>query len=69
MELKEGDLIITLLKVEKIQAIIGQLKAGQLGVVSMSDPKFNDTKVYGVIIEGQEYFLFEDEIEKVEGKC
>ncbi len=68
MELKKGDLVVTLPKVEKIKAILGKLKAGMVGVITETDPKFNEVRVYGVLIDGQEYFLFEDEIEKWQKK-
>ncbi len=69
MELNEGDLVITLPKVEKIQAILGILKAGMVGVIVETTPKFNHMRVYGVAIDGAIYYLFEDEIEKLEEKC
>ena len=69
MELKKGDLVRTVEKVEKIQAILGELKSGMVGVVTTIDPKFNKIRVYGILIEGKEYFLFEGEIEKLEEKC
>ena len=68
MELKKGDLIVTLLKVERISAIVGQLKADMMGVVTETNPRFNNMKVYGVLIDGKEYYLFEDEIKKWEGE-
>tara|TARA_Y100001937_G_C6986592_1_gene270187 strand:- start:135 stop:341 length:207 start_codon:yes stop_codon:yes gene_type:complete len=68
MELKEGDLVVTLARVEKIRAIVDQLKEGQVGVVTSISSKFAGKKVYGVLIDGHEYFLFEDEIEKMEEK-
>ena len=69
MDLKEGDLVITLVKVENIQAVIGELKEGMVGVVSYSEPKFNKQRVYGVVINGKLYYLFEDEIKKLEEEC
>ena len=68
MELKEGDLVVTLSKVENIQAVVG-LKEGMVGVISEASPKFDKQKVYGVVINGKEYYLFEDEIKKLERKC
>ena len=65
MGLKEGDLVITLPRVEKIRAIIDKIGTGQIGVVTSVSSKFDSKLVYGVLIEGQEYFLFEDEIEKL----
>ena len=67
--LKEGDLVVTLLKVEKIQAILGELKEGMIGVISESNSKFDKQRVYGVVINGKEYYLFEDEIKKLEEEC
>lgn len=68
MDIKEGDLVITLPKVEKIRAIIDQLGKGKIGVVTSVSSKFDAKLVYGVLIDGQEYFLFADEIEKLEEK-
>ena len=65
-KLKEGDIVILLPKVEKITAIIDRLKAGMIGVVVETNPKFNNVQVYGVLINGEVYYLFEDECEKVE---
>jgi ribosomal protein L24 len=65
-KLKEGDIVVLLSKVEKITAIIGRLKAGMIGVVVETNPKFNRVQVYGVLINGEVYYLFEDECEKVE---
>lgn len=69
MELKEGDLVVTLPKVESIRAGSKELKEGLIGVVSGLSPNFNDVRVYEVTIEGQTYYLFEDEIERMEEKC
>lgn len=69
MDLEKGDIVITLPKVEKIQAIIGELKAGMIGIVIDHSAKFNHICVYGVAIDGLVYYLFEDEIEKLEEKC
>ena len=69
MDLKEGDLVITLDKVEKIRAIIDEIKGGMIGVVVDDGAKFDNTSVYGVSINGRIYYLFEDEIEKLEEKC
>ena len=68
-EIVEGDLVITLAKVEKIRAIVDKLNEGQIGVVTSISSKFDGKLVYGVIIDGQEYFLFSDEVKKVEEKC
>ena len=69
MDLKEGDLVITLKKVEKIRAIIDHLGQGKIGVITSISARFSEKAVYGVLISGQVYFLFEDEIEKLEEKC
>jgi len=69
MELKEGDLVITLEKVESIRGILGEVKAGMTGVITATSSKFNKSIVYGVLIEGKEYFLFADEIQKLEENC
>jgi hypothetical protein len=66
MELKYGDLIITLPKVEKIKAILRQLTGGMIGVVVEASAEFNKIKVYGILIDGEIFYLFEDEIEKLE---
>jgi hypothetical protein len=67
--LKEGDLVVTLKKVERIRAIVGQLKEGEIGVISETSAHFDRMNVYGVAIKGRIYYLFEDEIEKLEEKC
>ncbi len=69
MDLKEGDLVITLDKVEKIRAIIDEIKGGMIGVIVDDGAKFDNTSVYGVAINGRIYYLFEDEIEKLEEQC
>jgi len=69
MDLKEGDLVVTLAKVEKIQAVVGELSEGMIGVISESEPQFDKQRVYGVVINGKEYYLFEDEIKKLEEEC
>ena len=65
-KLKEGDIIVTLPRVERITAVIGKLERGMIGVVVETNPKFNSVQVYGVLINGEIYYLFEDECEKVE---
>ena len=67
--LKKGDLVVTLKKVENIRAIMGQLKEGEIGVISETNAYFDRMNVYGVAINGRIYYLFEDEIEKLEEKC
>ena len=69
MEIKEGDLVITLPKVEKIRAIVDRIQAGQIGVVTSVSSRFDGRWVFGVLIDGQEYFLFDDEVKKLEEKC
>jgi len=64
--LKEGDLVITLPQVMKIRAIIDNLTVGQIGVVVMTSARFGEKTVYGVLVDGEIYYLFEDEIAKVE---
>jgi hypothetical protein len=65
MDLKEGDLIITLPKVKKIQAIFN-LGGGEIGVIVDTGGCFDNLKVYGILINDQVYYLFEDEIQKLE---
>jgi hypothetical protein len=69
MEIKEGDLVVTLPKVEKIRAIVNKLNRGRVGVVTSVSSEFKGKLVYGVLIDGEEYFLFNDEIEKMEKEC
>ena len=69
MEIKEGDLVITLPRVERIRAILDKIVAGQIGVVTSVSSRFDGKWVYGVLIDGQEYFLFDDEVKKLEEKC
>ena len=66
MALKKGDLVKTLPKVEKIKAIIRQLQRDMIGMVVETNPRFNNARVYGILIDGDIYYLFEDEIEKLE---
>ena len=68
MELMEGDLVITLPQVEKIRAIIDKIGQGQVGVVTSISSKFDEKTVYGVLIDGEVYYLFGDEIEKMTRK-
>ena len=69
MELKEGDLVVTLPKVEKIRAIIDKIGQGQIGVVVNMRSRVDKKTVYGDLLDGTIYYLFEDEIEKLEKKC
>jgi hypothetical protein len=66
VELREGDLVVTLPRVEKIRAIIDKIGQGQIGVVVSMSSRFDKKTVYGVLLEGIVYYLFEDEIEKLE---
>ena len=68
MELKKGDLVVTLERVENIKAIMGELKGGQIGVITETSANFDSFNVYGVAIKNKVYYLFEDEIEKLEEK-
>ena len=69
MELKEGDLVVTLPKVDKVKSVLGKLGHDMLGVVVETSPRFDTMAVYGVLIDGEVFYLFEDEIEKVEEEC
>ena len=69
MELKEGDLVITLDKVENIRAIVGGVKSNALGVIVETSANFDTMNVFGILIDGQIYYLFEDEFKKVEEEC
>lgn len=68
-KLKEGDLVVTTQKVKKIRAVYGDLTEGVIGVIIIDSSTFNNIPVYGVTIDGTIYYLFEDEIEKLEEKC
>ena len=68
-KLSNGDLVVTLPKVEGIKAIAKHLRQGMIGVVVNHTARFNDVVVYGVAIEGKIYWLFEDEIKPLEDKC
>lgn len=68
MDIKIGDLIITLPSVSKIQAVVN-LNGGEMGIVTESGPQDTDMRVYGVMINGHLYYLFEDEFEILEKKC
>jgi len=68
-KLSNGDLVVTLPKVEGIKAIAVHLRRGMIGVVVNHTARFNDVVVYGVAIEGKIYWLFEDEIKPLEDKC
>lgn len=69
MDLKKGDIVVTLPKVERIKAVIGRIGGGMIGVVVETNPRFNNVRVYGVLIDGEVYYLFEDEIELLEDSC
>ena len=69
MELKEGDLVITLPKIDEVRSVLGKVGQGLVGVIVETSANFDSMQVYGVLIDGETYYLFEDEIEKVEEKC
>ena len=69
MEINKGDIVITLEKVERIRAIIGEVEKDMIGVVIDDGTKFDNTTVYGVALGGRVYYFFEDEIEKLEEQC
>jgi hypothetical protein len=68
-ELIVGDLVVTLPKVETITAISRSLTRGMIGVIVDHTARFNEVAVYGVSIDGDIYWLFEDEIKPLEEKC
>jgi len=66
MVIEIGDVIACRKKVESISSLYPHLKEGDIGIVIDTAPEFNNLKVYGVVISGQTYYLFQDEIEKIE---
>lgn len=68
MELKEGDLVVILPKVQSVQAVL-DLHGGEIGVICDISGKFDKMQVYGVVVNGSTYYLFSDEVEKLEEKC
>jgi len=40
-----------------------------IGIVVAQSAEFNHVRIYGVAIEGHIYYLFEDEIKKLEKQC
>ena len=66
MELKKGDLVVTLPKIDKVKSILGEITEGLIGVIVSTEPRFDKQKVYGVLIDNKVYYLFEDEIKKLE---
>ena len=68
-KLNAGDLVVTLPKVERIKSISVDLRRGMIGVVVDHTAKFNEVVVYGVAIGTRAYWLFEDEIKKLEKEC
>ena len=68
-KLSNGDLVVTLPKVEGIKAIARHLRRGMIGVIVDHSARFNEVVVYGVAINGNVYWLFEDEIRPLEKKC
>tara|TARA_B100000686_G_C16737495_1_gene944522 strand:+ start:863 stop:1072 length:210 start_codon:yes stop_codon:yes gene_type:complete len=69
MDLKEGDLVVTLPKLDKVKSVIGKVGKDLVGVIVETTAHFDTMNVYGVLIDGSIYYLFEDEIEKVEEQC
>jgi hypothetical protein len=69
VELKEGDLVITLPEIEKIRSVIDKIDKGRVGIVVSTSPKFDKKNVYGILIDGKVYYLFNDEIKKIEEIC
>ena len=69
MELKEGDLVVTLPRVDKVKSVLGKLGKDLVGVIVETSADFDTMNVFGVLIDGEVYYLFEDEIEKVEEEC
>mgnify|MGYP001354581660 CR=1 FL=1 len=69
MELKEGDLVITLPTIDKVRTVKGKVTEGLIGVVVETSAHFDTMQVYGVLIDGVVYYLFEDEMKKLEEKC
>jgi hypothetical protein len=68
MDLKEGDLVVTLPRIDQIRSIVGELTSGLIGVVVETDSKFDNQAVYGILINEKIYYLFHDEVEKLEDK-
>lgn len=68
MVIEIGDIVTCREKVEMVTAIYPRLKEGDIGIVVDASPEFSDYKVYGVVINGNTYYLFADEIEKIEPK-
>ena len=70
MGIDTGDLVVLLPKIERIRTFIGEgLCRGMLGIVIDCNASFNAVRVYGVAVQGNVYYLFEDEIEKLEEPC
>ena len=70
MEITEGDLVITLPKVDKVKSTRGsRLGTNLIGVIVETDARLDHLNVYGVLIDGVVYYLFEDEIKKLEEEC
>ena len=66
MELKEGDLVVTLPRVDKVKSVLGKIGQDLVGVIVETSANFDTLNVFGVLIDGEVYYLFEDEIAKVE---
>tara|TARA_R110000823_G_scaffold291603_1_gene410013 strand:+ start:116 stop:325 length:210 start_codon:yes stop_codon:yes gene_type:complete len=69
LDIDNGDLVVTLQQVESIHIIPGTLSEGMIGIVVAQSAEFNHVRIYGVAIEGHIYYLFEDEIKKLEKQC
>lgn len=69
MELKEGDLVVTLPKIDKVKSVLGKVGKDLIGVIVETTAHFDTMNVFGVLIDGVVYYLFEDEIKKVEEEC
>ena len=69
MDIDNGDLVITLSQVENVHVSLGGLSKGMIGVVVSQSPELNQVHIYEVAIEGRIYYLFEDEIKKLEKQC
>ena len=61
MDLKEGDLVVTLPKLDKVKSVIGKVGKDLVGVIVETTAHFDTMNVYGVLIDGSIYYLFEDD--------
>jgi len=67
--MRVGDLVITLPEVEKINSLTMSLVRGTIGIIVEHTAKLGHVVVYKVSIDDKLYYLFEDEIKKLEEKC